>query len=100
MIPADFNDVAMAGNQGTIISFELFVTMHGSGGVTNKGFARKFSFDGVELEQEISTALITMFVASVLFFASVLIFYIRLRKEEKQASALNTPLVTNEGIMA
>lgn len=99
MITANVHDVALATNQGTIVTIDVLGTTYGQGGADKKGrFTSKFSFDAGE--EDFSPVSIVLLGASLLLVSVAFFLYSRARKEEQQTSSMSQPLVNNEGVLA
>lgn len=96
MLGANFRDVALASEQGTITEINLLGSVLGSGGFGRFGrFVSAYNYK--TSTQGTSSKSIAWFVASLVAFAVFFVAHVYIRKEEKKQmqSSAREPLVTN-----
>lgn len=98
MLTADFRDIKIASDQGTIVEVEVLGETYGSGGFGRRGhFENSYTTTG---ELKVSRPSIVTFSLSLVLLLVGLFSFLRVKKEEKQKSSMETPLVALQGGVA
>jgi hypothetical protein len=99
MIPADFRDITIAHQQGTIVQVEVLGVTYGYGGYrgSSAGLTTEFSMASQPINSTTSRGFL---IASVMFFLLGVALYRMTKRNSSQSSKMEVPLVPSEGIMS
>ena len=99
MLPADFRDISIAHQQGTIVQVEVLGVTYGYGGYrgSSAGLTTEFAMESKVRSTNTSRGL---FMMSVAFFLVSVALYRVAKSKKKRSSKLKVPLAASDGVMA
>ena len=99
MLPADFRDIMIAHQQGTIVRVEVLGQTYGSGGYgrLTAGLATKFT---LEETRKIKPRTFGLLVGSMLVCLVGAVTFWKAKKEAAATSTMETPLVASSGVIS